>query len=295
MDTKRIPPRAWPIAVTVLWVCAAALRWWQLRSAFEADTGLARPLAVSSLAFAAVLLLSGAVLALLARRQSADPALKDSWERALYAPGDRLALAGLVLAAFLALAAGGVLLRQGLSLFSAWRRARASLGNTAVKANSGLLCLACSLCAVGTFAALLTAGRRSLRSQRCGGAPLMAAVCGCVWMMDTYRSHAADPVRWDYVPLLLAALAGLLFFLDWGGMTCGAPRPYRLLWLAGMTVVLSAAALVGCDEAGSLLLLACQAIAALTVLYRLPRNLNHPPEAPAQPPREEEVEEEPHV
>ena len=95
--------------------------------------------------------------------------------------------------------------------------------------------------------------------------------------------------------LLLAALAGLLFFLDWGGMTCGAPRPYRLLWLAGMTVVLSAAAMVGCDEAGSLLLLACQAIAALTVLYRLPRNLNHPPEAPAQPPREEEVEEEPHV
>ncbi len=91
--------------------------------------------------------------------------------------------------------------------------------------------------------------------------------------MESYRGHAADPVLWDYVPLLLAIICGMLMYLDCAGLSVGAPHPRRALWLAGATTVLSAVALAGGGEASGLLLLAAQLVAALCVLWRLPGNL----------------------
>lgn len=290
----RQPHKRLLIAVIPLFACAAALRWWQLSSAFEVSPRLAIPFAPASVLLAVLLLAAAVLLAILARRQQVSPELDGCWERALYAPEDRLHLTGLVLAAFLSLAAGVILLIQGIRLFQDYRMLRA-MGEEMAGANNGLLRLLTGAAGLASFPALLAAAKNAMRRGRCGNLPLMSAVCACLWMMDAYRSHAADPVLWDYVPLILAIAAGLLFYLHWAGLTCGTPHPRRALWLAGMTVVLSAAAMVGEDSLGAVLLLASQAFAALCMLYRLPRNLKYPPEASDKAPEpEEKVEEEPH-
>ena len=287
--------KLWLTVTIPLWAAAAALRWWQLSSAFEEDPRLAIPFAPASIALLVLLIGAAVGLALLARRQTFSPALNEDWDRALYAPGDKLYLTGLVLAAFLALAAGVIFLRQGLSLLRQYLAARAQKDALAGM-NNGLLRVLTGAAAIALCPALLCAGRNAIHCRRCGNLPLVGVVCGCLWMMDAYRSHAADPVRWDYVPLILAIAAGTLLCLGWSGLSCGAPRPRRTLWLAGMTVILSAAAMVGEESLGAVLLLAFQAFTGLSLLYRLPRNLNDPPETPAEEPRPEEtMEDEPHA
>lgn len=282
------------IAVIPLFACAAALRWWQLSSAFDEAPRLAIPFAPASILLTVLLLAAAVLLFFLVRAQQVSPGLDGCWERALYAPEDRLHLVGLVLAAFLSLAAGAVFLWQGIRLFQDYRMLRA-MGETVAGGNNGLLRLLTGAAGLASCPALLAAAKNALRRGRCGNLPLMSAVCACLWMMDAYRSHAADPVLWDYVPLILAIAAGLLFFLSWAGLACGVPHPRRALWLAGMTVVLSAAAMVGEESLGAVLLLAAQSFAALCLLYRLPRNLKYPPEAPAgEPETEETVEEDTH-
>lgn len=286
--------KLWLAATIVLWAAAAALRWWQLSSAFEEDPRLAIPFAPASVALLVLLIAAAVVLALLARRQEVAPDLKEDWARALYAPGDKLYLTGLVLAGFLALAGGFAFLRQGISLFQKYLAVRAQQGDLAGM-NNGLLRLLAGAAGVAMCPTLIGAGRDAVRSKG-SGLPRIGAVCGCLWMMDCYRSHAADPVRWDYVPLILAIVAGIGLCLCWSGLTCGAPRPRRTLWLAGMTVILSAMAMVGENSLGAVLLLASQAFTGLSLLYRLPRNLNDPPAAPAEEPRPEEtMEDEPHA
>ena len=286
--------KLWLAATIVLWAAAAVLRWWQLSSAFDEDPRLAIPFAPASVALLVLLIAAAVVLALLARRQEVAPDLKEDWARALYAPGDKLYLTGLVLAGFLALAGGFAFLRQGISLFQKYLTVRAQQGDLAGM-NNGLLRLLAGAAGVAMCPTLIGAGRDAVHSKG-SGLPRIGVVCGCLWMMDCYRSHAADPVRWDYVPLILAIVAGIMLCLCWSGLTCGAPRPRRTLWLAGMTVILSAMAMVGEDSLGAVLLLASQAFTGLSLLYRLPRNLNDPPAAPAEEPRPEEtMEDEPHA
>ena len=286
--------KRWLIVTTVLWAAAAALRWWQLSSAFETDPRLAIPFAPASIALLVLLIAAAVILALLARRQTISPDLKEDWGRALCAPGDKLYLTGLVLAGFLALAAGAAFLRQGIGLFRQYLAIRAQGGDLAGK-NNGLLRLLTGAAAIALCPALIAAGRDALRGRRGGGPLRIGVICGCLWMMDSYRGHAADPVRWDYVPLILAVATGTLCFLSWYGLSCGTSRPRRTLWLAGMTVILSAAAMVEEGSLGAVLLLAAQAFAGLSLLYRLPRNLNDPPELPEEPRPEETMEDEPHA
>ena len=110
--------------------------------------------------------------------------------------------------------------------------------------------------------------------------------------MECFRAHAANPVRWDYAPQLLAIVLGMAFYMDFAGMSAGAARPRRLLWLAGMTAVFSSVALATtaselaarsdlelslcCAQMGDLLLLLSQTLAAAGVLWRLPPSLDSP-------------------
>ena len=113
----------------------------------------------------------------------------------------------------------------------------------------------------------------------------LPGVAGCVWLMESFRAHAANPVLWDYAPLLLAIVCGMLFYMDFAGISAGAPRPRRLLWMAGMTLVLSAAALVSAVGNGwaDALLLLSQMLGAAGVLWRLPPSLENLPKTKAKP------------
>jgi hypothetical protein len=154
-------------------------------------------------------------------------------------------------------------------------------GVTAVLALAGLLATA-------------KAGCRPVKRAAGSYAATLPAVTGCVWLMDAYRGHAADPVLWDYVPLLLAIAAGMLFYVELAGLSATTASPRRLLWTAGMTAVLSITALADGESRGDALLLLSQAVAALAVLWRLPPHLEEPP-APepegAQPTMEETTHE----
>ena len=116
--------------------------------------------------------------------------------------------------------------------------------------------------------------------------------------MESFRAHAANPVLWDYAPLLLAIVCGMLFYMDVAGISAGVCRPRRLLWMAGMTFILSAAALASAVGNGwaDVLLLLSQMLGAAGVLWRLPPSLESLPRTKARPhPRtlgEESIQEE---
>ena len=108
--------------------------------------------------------------------------------------------------------------------------------------------------------------------------------------------------------LFRSIVLGMAFYMDFAGMSAGAARPRRLLWLAGMTAILSAASLAStlaelslatgaggslwCAELGDVLLLFSQTLAAAGVLWRLPPNLESQPKYhPPRPAGEQSIQE----
>ena len=161
--------------------------------------------------------------------------------------------------------------------------------------NNGVLLMLTAVTSLLGFFGLLMAGRDRYRGIREGKGErllMLPSINGCLWLMESYRGHAANPVLWDYVPLLLAIICGMLFYMDCAGLAADAIHPRRTLWLSGMTVVLSAVALASDWDLGSAMLLVSQILAALTVLWRLPMNMEHPPVVEVPQVVEEEIQEE---
>ena len=296
---------AWLISVGAAALAAALLRRWQLASAFEPDTGLATPGAQASVILVCLLLMAGAWLILLAMgRGGPDPARR--WDMVFVTRGDPVFPVLTVASAALAALAVPVLFVVGVDQFQLYQMAREA--GVQPPSNNGMLTLATAAGALLAALGLLQMGRDGLSPGRRGKGGFSAAlpgVAGCVWLMESFRAHAANPVQWDYAPQLIAIVAGMGFYMDFAGMSAGAPRPRRLLWLAGMTVILSAAPLatvlaelsarlaVGgsllAAETGDALLLLSQLLAAAGVLWRLPPYLEHS----ARPsPEEASIEEE---
>ncbi len=295
----------WLISVGAAALAAALVRRWQLASAFEPDTGLATPGAQASVILVCLLVMAGAWLILLAMgRGGPDPARR--WDMVFVTRGDPVFPVLTVASAALAALAVPVLFVVGVDQFQLYQMAREA--GVQPPSNNGMLTLATAAGALLAALGLLQMGRDGLSPGRRGKGGFSAAlpgVAGCVWLMESFRAHAANPVQWDYAPQLIAIVAGMGFYMDFAGMSAGAPRPRRLLWMAGMTVILSAAPLatvlaelsarlaVGgsllAAETGDALLLLSQLLAAAGVLWRLPPYLEHS----ARPsPEEASIEEE---
>ena len=282
----------WLVCTAAVALAAAALRRWQLRSAFEKDTGLAIPGAQASVVLVCVLVMAGAVFAMIAL--VGRPLPKEvRWDQVFLSSGDRVFPVLELAAAFFAAAAVPVLFVVGVSQFQLYQNALTN--HVQPPTDNGLLTL---FTAGGAFLAalgLLQTGRDSLNPGQRGRGGFSAAlpgVAGCVWLMECFRSHAANPVRWDYAPQLLAIVLGMAFYMDFAGMSAGLARPRRLLWLAGMTAVFSAVALVSVlselaaradaglalfsAPLGDVLLLCSQTLAAAGALWLLPPRLDGP-------------------
>ncbi|HIT01457.1 MAG TPA: hypothetical protein IAC21_01345 [Candidatus Enterenecus merdae] len=276
METKRSGRPRWLLVTAGLAVLAGVLRRWQLATAFEGELRLPIPLAPASMALGCTLVIAGAAFGLLANVQRVvkpprGDRRRDRWNRALSAPGDLIGLGVMVLAAFLMLLAAPLLFREGWSMWQAFRLSVAPTGN------NGVLLMAAGATALAGCGGVLAVARACYRGEGHGkGAIVLPALHGCLWLMELYRGHAADPVLWDYVPMLLAVVGGMLLYMDWGGLSSGRPRPRRTLWLAGMTAVFTAVALAGSWQWGEGLLLVAQLVLAFVVLNRLPVNLEHP-------------------
>lgn len=267
----------WPGLAFGLGVLGALLRRWQLASAFEETLGLAQPWAPASLALTASLILAAALFLLLARNTSCR-IKKDSrmsrWDYVFASGEDRVYLPWMVLAGLCTLLAVPLLFREAAQL-TVLRRATG-------EGDNGLLQVILALAAFAAALALVLTGRNAHRMKGRGresGVLLLPMAMGCVWLLEAYRVNAANPVLWDYVPLLLAIALGMLFFMDCAGLSFELGHPRRMLWLAAMTVVSSAVALASAPEKSAMALLAGQLLAALAALWVAPGNLARPPAA----------------
>lgn len=295
MDQMKHERRSWLTFTLLAAVLCALVRLWQLFSAFEGTLELPIPFAPATVVLVALLALCAAFFALLAQRQRVDHSLKENPASVLYVPNDHLFIVAMVAAAFLTLAAAPALLRSGTLLWSTYQSIKMHSGSVP-GGNNGVLVLAAAVTSALSFIGLLCAGKAFSKGTAKGRlGVLMPAVNGCLWLMEFYRGNAANPVRWDYAPLLIAIVLGILFYLDWAGLSAGTFAPRRTLWLAAMTVIFSAVALMGDWDLGSALLLASQTIAALALLWSVPNNLRYPPELPVEgAPAEEKLEEDTH-
>ena len=286
-----------------------ALRKWQLATAFEPDTGLTIPGAQASVILTCVLVMTAAWFTILSLYQplSKRPVAVGQahrWDLVFLDAGDPVYPILAVLAAFLALAAFPVMLKAGVGQWMDYREAAAAKAqnpNVQLPSSNGVLLLATAVGALLSFLGLLQMGRDGLHPGRRGKGGFSAAlpgVAGCVWLMESFRAHAANPVQWDFAPLLLAIVCGMLLYMDFAGMSAGAARPRRLLWVAAMTLVMSAPALVSAwadGGWGDMLLLGAQSLTAIAVLWRLPPNLENPPKLKGTPiprPGEASIQEE---
>lgn len=290
---------------------AALLRGWQLSSAFEGALRLPIPFAPASVILVCVLVIGGAFLLLLSAYQPVPKrpwkaGQAHRWDLAFLDPDDKVYPTLVVAAAFLSLACVPVLFSAGLKLWQIYRAALAA--HIDPPTNNGVLLIATAVAALAAFFGLLQLGRNGLRPGPRGKDSFSAALpglAGCIWLMESFRGHAADPVLWDYAPQMLAIMCGMLFYMDYAGMSGSGARPRRLLWLAGMTVILSVTSLVSAlaglsapaagsfqTRLGDVLLLLSQTAAAAAVLWRLPPNLEDPPQLEQLPPEQEEEEQE---
>jgi len=264
---------------------SAALRRWQLGSAFEPGTGLAIPGAQASVILVCVLVMAAAWFTILAVGRPL-PGRECRWDLVFLDTGDRVYPILEVLAAFLALASAPFFLKLGVGQWRAYQAALAAKklnDSVQLPSSNGVLAMATALGALLSFLGLLQLARDGFHAGRHGKGGFSATlpgIAGCVWLMESFRGHAANPVQWDYAPLLLAIVCGMLLYMDFSGMSTSACRPRRLLWMAAMTLVLSAPALVSAlaeGSVGDVLLLSAQVLTAAAVLWRLPPGLDHPP------------------
>lgn len=296
MKLNRNSPMLWPLGALSAAVLCSLLRVIQRATAFEGQLELPLPGAPATVILVIFLVLSFVGAYLLSQRQRVSRILRKRPYLALEARDSMPVAAMLVTAAFLALIAAPFLLINGWELWVIYRDAKQT-GSLLPSGGNGVLTLLCGLFSLLSFCGLGYTAKCMFDGRRISGNVLLfPVICSCLWLMNTYREHAANPVQWDYAPLLLSIVAGILFYLDWSGLYAGVSAPRRTLVTASMTVILSATALVSGEwQTSGALLLTQQLAAALAVLWCIPKNLICSPEsAPAPAQVKEKLEEKTH-
>ena len=182
-----------PAVAVVCGGAGYALRRWELATAFEAGTGLPISGAPATLALAGFSAAAAVALALLCR---GNYSVMSGYGPAFRAKGNTLYAVMGVIAAFLLLAGGGLML------------AGPALGEELVftRLIAGAMALAAGLCVAVT----VRDNYRGAEVQRYSFRLLIPAYAFCVWLIAAYQVRAGDPVRLDYVYELFGIIASLL-------------------------------------------------------------------------------------
>lgn len=266
----------WPVLALLLGALGALLRRWQAVSAFEGEQGLHISGAPASWALLAFFALAAAVFLIAAR---STPSRGQSvsglsrWDLTFAADRNTLYMTLMVLAAMFALLAAPFLFQEAGRIMEI-RRVNGGRGD------NGLLQVALAVCTVPAAFGLLLSGQNAYRMRGRGREDpllLIPVLLCCLWVLTAYRANASDPVIWRYAPLLLAAAMGTLFYLDCAGLSFGPGHARRMLWLGGMTMVSSAAALASLPSLSMSALLCSQMFSALAALAAAPFNMRRPP------------------
>ena len=182
-----------PAVAVVCGGAGYALRRWELATAFEAGTGLPISGAPATLALAGFSAAAAVLLALLCR---GNYPVMSGYGPAFRAKGNTLYAVMGVIAAFLLLAGGGLML------------AGPALGEELVftRLIAGAMALAAGVCVAVT----VRDNYRGAEVQKYSFRLLIPAYAFCVWLIAAYQVRAGDPVRLDYVYELFGIIASLL-------------------------------------------------------------------------------------
>lgn len=229
------------------------LRRWELRSAFEADTGL--PIQGAP-AFWALVALSFAVAALLLflSRGEKRP-FEGGYDQAFAAKGNTLYIAVMALSACLLLAAGGLTF---LMLPEAYGTAQAQTNMGGPNPMLSVLpkLLLAGLC-VGSFFCVLALGRNSYRGEGKGKYSLPLLLPGYLaafWLITAYQSRAGDPIRQDYIYEVCAIIAVLLAAYFIAGFSFERGKPGRTVFFSLLAVYLCLVTLADGHDLAAMLL-----------------------------------------
>lgn len=282
----------------ILGALGAALRMWHRASSYDA-VGLPVSGTAAALVLPLFLILCALGCLLFALRQPAS--LSDQ-----SAAAPRGAPAGALLAA-----AGVLLLAGGLLELKRFADGYLDLSqaiyfsskekSVAVRVFflSKVLCLAMSLASIPAAAALLYQARRAKTATEDDYntfAALMPPLFAWLWLIETYRRHTANPILWDYVLLLLAAVALLLSSYFRAGFRFRLGKPWPALVLSLLAVFFAVAALPDSGDLATALILIALTLHAAVELYALLACFSYRPRrlAPQSPNQSDQQEESPH-
>lgn len=235
----------------ILGALGAALRMWHRASGYD-GAGLPVSGVPSALALTLFLILCILGCILFALRQPIS--LSD---QSAAAPRGPLAGALLAAAAVLLLAGGLLELKRFADGYLEVSQAiyfSAKEESAAVRTFflSKVLSLVMFLAAVPAAAALLYQAKRAKTETEApynSLAPLMPPLFAWLWLIETYRRHTSNPILWDYVLLLLAAVALLLSAYFRAGFRFGLGKPWPSVALSLLALFFALSAL---PDAGGL-------------------------------------------
>lgn len=183
-----------PAVAAVGGLAGFGLRWWELNTAFEPDTGLPISGAPATMALIALSVVVAAVLLILSLTVK-YPQFQ-GYDQAFSAKGNTLYATVGVLSGFLLMGAGGLMAYD-----------------FATGANPIYTRLIVAVMAVASGLCVMTTVRDNFKGTGNGkySVPLLIpAFTFCVWLIAAYQVRAGDPVQLDYVYELFAIITGLL-------------------------------------------------------------------------------------
>lgn len=203
------------------------LRRWELRTAFEPDSGLAIPHSPAAWALILFSLVVALILLVLARGRHRPFA--GGYDAAFAAKGNTVYIMAVVLGGFLLLVSAALNL---LGLPAAYGEAQALFqqthqGNPVFTMLPRVLLM---VLAAASFPCVLATGRNHYRGQgrgRFSAAALMPAYMACLWLIAAYQTRAGDPVRQDYIYELFAIIAGVLGLYFMAGFAFERAKVFR--------------------------------------------------------------------
>lgn len=183
-----------PAVAVVGGLAGFGLRWWELATAFEPDTGLpiaGAPATYTPIAFSVVMAAVLLILSLTVKYPQFQ-----GYGQAFSAKGNTLYATVGVLSGFLLIGAGGLMVYDF------------AMGNNTIYTR-----LIVAVMAVASGLCVMTTVRDNFKGTGTGkySVPLLIpAFTFCVWLIAAYQVRAGDPVQLDYVYELFAIITGLL-------------------------------------------------------------------------------------
>ena len=229
----------------VLGALGSFLRWLQLLSRVEEETGFYTPGAQSVvLALYGILAVLGLAWAVSRFPGFREP-LPTGYDALLLPPRLHLGLSALV----------GLLFLAGAALLFSESGTSEKLG-TLLRVLGVLSLLSAAAAPLG----VLDLRREEGPGNKSCLYAMIPLAMSCFWLITTYWEHSADPVLWDYALELLGICAVILGFYYAAGYACGRPQPRRTLLFCLLSCFFALVHLADAEALGRQLLFLASAL-----------------------------------